>query len=84
MPDAQQHPQKLGASPYIFDRLVYRYYRNVWMNAGVDNYTQPPAQNPDMFELLTNILPPAENVLLRRFGSRPFIPKLDTGAGDEH
>ena len=83
MPEYQRQPQNLGQG-YTMDNLLYRYYRNQWLLAGTDNFTSPPAQNPDMFEKLINILPPAENVLLRRFGSRPFIPKLDTGLGDEH
>ena len=76
MPQAQTKPQRLE------DNQVYHYYRQEWLAAGVDNFTLPPAQNQDMFELLTNILPPATNVLKRRFGYKLFTPQLDTGSGD--
>jgi hypothetical protein len=49
------------------------------LEAGVDDFTVPPAQNPDMFLKLQNILPPASNVLLRRYGYRFFNPALDNG-----
>jgi hypothetical protein len=76
MPQARLDPQELQ------DNQVYRYYRNEWMAAGVDNFTLPPAQNADMFEVLTNVLPPATNVFGRRFAYKLFTPKLDLGSGD--
>jgi hypothetical protein len=61
------------------ESALYRYARKNWVTCGVDNYTAPPAQNPDLFELLTNILPPATGVLRRRWGYRAFAPTLDAG-----
>jgi len=80
MPEFRTTPQK------IEDNQLYRYYRNQWLLAGTDNFTQPPAQNQDMFEQLLNILPPATNTLKRRYGYRNFFPKLDLGGvtGDEN
>jgi hypothetical protein len=46
----------------------------------VDNFTQPPTQNPDLFEILTNVMPPVTGVFLRRWGYRELGPKLDAGA----
>lgn len=66
----------------IEDNAVYRYARETWLLGGVDNYTNPPAQNQDMFIQLTNALPPATGVFLRRYAYRTFFPKLDTGSGD--
>ena len=78
MSDAQIQPLKI-------EEELYRYSRNTWLSAGVDNFAQAPAQNPDMFQQLTNILPPETNVLQRRFGYVSFTPKLDAGqsTGDD-
>lgn len=76
MPEARTIPQNLE------DNQLYRYYRDQWLLAGIDNFTQPPTQNQDMCTLLTNVLPPATNTFLRRFGYGPFTPKLDIGSGD--
>ena len=61
------------------EAALYRYARKTWQDCGVDNYTEPPAQNPDLFEMLTNILPPQTGILRRRWGYRAFIPLLDSG-----
>lgn len=66
--------------PFETDGTIIRYDRNTWLQASVDDWTLPPAQNPDAFLQLTNILPPATGVLLRRFGYRFFNPALDNGA----
>jgi len=66
--------------PYEVQGNLYRYDRNSWLQAGIDDFTVAPAQNPDAFLQLTNILPPATGVLLRRFGYRFFNPALDNGA----
>ena len=58
---------------------LFRYARRTWVTCGVDNYTAPPAQNPDLFEVLTNVLPPVTGVLRRRWGTRAFAPTLDSG-----
>jgi len=57
----------------------YRYTRSRWDTAGIESFVQPPAQNADMFNKLTNILPPLNGVLQRRFGYRSFLPKIDAG-----
>lgn len=66
-------------TPLDAEQTIIRYDRSSWIQAGTDDFTLPPAQNPDMFLQLNNILPPATNVLLRRFGYRFFDPSLDTG-----
>lgn len=58
---------------------LFRYARRTWQDCGVDNNTQPPAQNPDLFEVLTNVLPPVAGVLRRRWGYRAFTPLTDHG-----
>jgi len=80
MPDAQ-------ITPLESEKGLYRYTRRDWRGAGIDNFTNPPGQNPDRFLALTNIMPPETNSLLRRWGYRSFKPQLDTGssiASDEH
>ena len=78
---------KLGSSNVGYfwgvNNELYRETRNSWMDVGLDNFTKPPAQNPDLFMVFTNILPPATKVLMRRYGYRTFSPKLDSGSGDQ-
>jgi len=76
MAEAKTIPQQ------VEDNQLYRYYRDQWLLAGIDNFTQPPTQNQDMCDKLVNVLPPATNTFLRRFGYSPFLPKLDTGVSD--
>jgi hypothetical protein len=67
----------------VQDQQAIRVNRAQWYDLGVDNFTQAPAQNPDMFVQFLNILPPATGVLMRRWGYQSFTPKLDTnGNGD--
>lgn len=61
------------------EAVLYRFSRKTWQACGIDNYTASPAQNPDMFEQLINILPPQTGVLRRRWGYRAFTPLLDAG-----
>ena len=43
--------------------------RHTFYGASQDSYTKPPAQNPDLFTALTNVLPPSiEGILKRRWG----------------
>src|ERR1035437_9758605 len=65
--------------PMEIDEKLYRYSRARWTAAGIDDFVEPPGQNPDNFELLTNVRPPIDGVMRRRFGYASFIPKLDTG-----
>ena len=78
MPDAKITPRDLQQG----EDSIFRYSRETFRMAGVDNWIVPPAQNQDAFELLTNVQPPAAGVLSRRYGYRTFFPKLDTGSGD--
>ena len=59
---------------------IIKYTRSRFTAAGLDNYTQPPTQNPDLFMQLLNVMPPITGVLQRRWGYRYFEPKLDAGA----
>lgn len=65
--------------PLNIEEEIYRYTRTLWRSAGVDNFTAPPNQNPDSFLQLTNVRPPIDGVLRRRFGYATFVPSLDTG-----
>src|SRR5260370_41447676 len=51
---------------------LFHLVRNSFYTAGQDSYTQPPAQNPDMFELLTNVEPVTRGILERRRGYTLF------------
>lgn len=73
MPEFQAQPIN------VQDHQNVRVARSTFRDVGVDNFTQPPAQNPDAFEVLDNVLPPMQGVLQRRWGYRPFVPKIDAG-----
>src|SRR5712691_9277451 len=45
-----------------------RVTRKRFYEAGQDSFTQPPAQNPDMFQALTNVEPVLQGPLKRRRG----------------
>jgi len=62
------------------DDQNYRYSRETWLEAGVDNWTLPPSQNADMMLQMLNLLPPIGGSLLRRWGYRLFLPVQDFGA----
>jgi len=66
----------------VQDNELFRNTRISWGMAGVDNFTQPPAQDADAFTVFLNLLPSATGVLLRRYGYRVFLPILDSGSGD--
>lgn len=51
-----------------FLRGRFRLVRNTFAMAGVDSFSDPPAQNPDMFEVLTNVVPPVQGDIDRRWG----------------
>lgn len=65
---------------HVADNQAIRASRSSFRDVGIDNFTQPPAQNPDFFLQLLNIQPPEKGVLQRRWGFRTFDPKVDTGA----
>lgn len=64
----------------VQDNQNVRISRSSFRDVGIDNFTQPPAQNPDMFMQAINIQPPEKGILQRRWGFRLFDPKIDTGA----
>lgn len=51
-----------------FTPPIFRYIRNTFIGTGLDNFTPAPAQNPDMFEILTNVMPISSGNLQRRWG----------------
>lgn len=53
-----------------------RYIRQTFYNAGQDDYTLPPAQDPDLFATLTNIAPVTKGCLSRRWGYSSFASGL--------
>lgn len=64
----------------VQDNQAIRASRSSFRDVGIDNFTQPPAQDPDHFLQLLNVQPPEKGILQRRWGYRPFNPKVDTGA----
>lgn len=46
--------------------------RKTFFAAGQDDYTEAPAQDADLFELLENIMPPINGTLDRRWGTSEF------------
>jgi len=76
MPEATIIPLGLNSQdPFA----LYQYNRTSWRMAGVDDWTAPPGQNPDMLVTALNVLPPATNAFQRRWGYSIFSPKLDIG-----
>ncbi len=49
-----------------------RVTRKSFWTAGQDSYTLPPAQNPDLFQLMTNVEPVNRGILQRRRGYQLF------------
>lgn len=69
MPEAIISPTKRGTAQYI--------RRSFW-DAGVDEFTKPPAQNPDLFETLNNVVVGVEPRITRRPGTTLFSnPTID-------
>lgn len=73
-------PEFITKPMNVEDNQNVRMSRSSFRDVGIDNFTRPPAQNPDMFMQLLNIQPPEKGVLQRRWGFRVFNPKIDTGA----
>lgn len=53
----------------------FRVTRKSFYQAGQDSFTQPPAQNPDLFQSLTNIEPILQGTLKRRRGYQLLSPQ---------
>jgi hypothetical protein len=66
----------------IDQHMMFKYTRTSFRVAGIDVFTQPPAQNEDTFMQALNILPPMTGVFMRRWAYGTFYPKLDSGSGD--
>lgn len=79
MSDAKSTPIRFN--PMFGEGLISKYNRDTWEGAGVDQFTQPPAQHQDMCMQLVNVMPPMSRVINRRYGYRTFYPKLDQGIG---
>jgi hypothetical protein len=56
---------------YPFTGIYYANRHSFW-GAGQDSFTLPPAQNPDLFQALTNVEPVLQGVLQRRRGYTLF------------
>lgn len=48
------------------------YSRKAFFAGGMDGYTQPPAQNEDLFEALENVLPAKDGQFHKRWGTNRF------------
>jgi len=71
-------------SPYeVSEHTLSRYTIANWREAGIDIFTQPPAQSESSLMQIENTLSPLTGVFQRRWGYRTFYPQLDTGSGDE-
>lgn len=62
---------------YPYSGVFFVTRRSFWQ-AGQDSYTQPPAQNPDMFTKLTNVEPVTNGILQRRRGYTLFSQQAPT------
>lgn len=57
---------------------LFKYVRRGFMAAGMDDFTDPPAQDPDSFALLNNVIAGARSRLTRRWGTTLFSnPEMD-------
>lgn len=61
-------PQAQTEYTTYFNPKLLRHIRQTFAGSGVDNYSQPPAQNPDMFEQLTNVMPITNSGIQKRWG----------------
>ena len=61
-------PQSQVSFQNMFTPKIFRYVRTTFGGVGVDNFIQPPSQDPDMFEELTNIMPVTDGGLRKRWG----------------
>ena len=52
-------------------RLI-RLVRRSFLQAGQDGFTKPPSQDPDLFELVENILPSIDGPIRKRWGMTQF------------
>src|SRR5581483_4159470 len=72
-PESQVQPY-FGKPSFVDDQRMqnsdaeFSYVRNSFFTAGQDSFTSPPAQDPEMFEKLTNIQPVVSGTLKRRWG----------------
>jgi hypothetical protein len=66
--------------PLHDEDIIAKYSRTRFTAAGMDDFTEPPTQNPDLFMQLINVMPPITGVFVRRWGYRYFEPKLDADA----
>lgn len=73
-------PEFIAIPERVLDNREVRYTRRSFRDVGQDDFTQPPSQNPDLCDVMSNILPPPNGVLQRRWGYRTFNPKIDFGA----
>lgn len=54
------------------DSKAIRYYVSDLRGTGQDSFTQPPAQDQSLWQALTNVMPPVQGVLNRRWGFSAF------------
>lgn len=76
MPEAQLNTQWAAQ----FSKGLWRYLRPRFSFAGQDSFTDPPGQDEDKFEALTNVLPPVQGDLDRRWGYTLFNSSIAGGA----
>lgn len=78
MPESQVIASKEEARFFPYAGL-FHYVRKSFYEAGQDSYTQPLAQNPDLFEKLYNVEPVTAGILERRRGYSLFANTAPTG-----
>ena len=71
MPETQTVAALEKNKYYVHTDLFYLARHSFW-EAGQDSFTAPPAQNPDLFALLSNVEPVIQGVLQRRRGYTLF------------
>lgn len=66
--------------PIVQDQQIkppVRFIRDNFQGTGQDSHTQPPAQDPSMWQALTNVQPITKGVIERRWGFNQFASGLD-------
>src|SRR5690242_6784713 len=71
MAESQLYPNYPPRSPFTRKRDSF-WVRDTFAGAGQASFFKPPAQDPDLFELLTNVQPIAQGTLQRRWGYQLF------------
>lgn len=68
-----QYPIGPKYAPSEADTTVFKYSAHNFALAGEDDSTAPPAQDPELFSSLTNVMPVLDGTLRRRWGYTKWV-----------